>query len=79
MSRDLAKAADHYRRMADADHRPDCHVEWAEGWDIRRRVTPNPDCPGCVTDTERDQWRRLADEAERHLADTTDTQEETLL
>ena len=70
---DLAKAAAHYRRMADAHHKPDCLVR---SGDYNRH---DPACPGCVTPAERALWRALAREAERHLARAADTQEETLL
>lgn len=60
---DLETFRDHARRMAAADHQPDCTGRNIFGDTIH----PEPTCPGCVTSTDRELWTRLADEADAFL------------
>lgn len=67
---DLTAFRDHCRAMADARHRPDC-----PGRDPHRSyLKPDPKvCRGCVTETDRALFVRLADEVDTYLAgDLTD-------
>lgn len=63
---ELSVFAAHARTMVTADHRPECWGTELRHWGPLK-VRPNPECPGCVTDAERDLWRRLADEVDAYL------------
>lgn len=92
----LTAFRDHARRMAEAEHKPDCpHVTavepyWPPGgwapidadgnWDVGGTgihglgwLGPKPEwspppCDGCITDADRAQWRRLANEVDDYRA-----------
>ena len=67
----------HARAMAEAEHKPECErrvPDWLHARDMHFYFTgyddpgPRPEpCPGCITDDERELWRRLADEADEYL------------
>ena len=69
MSTDLEDFGAHARYMSTAEHRDDCRAE--DAWGLRHIVPrwehPDPTCPGCVTDTDRALWARLADEVDAWL------------
>lgn len=73
---DLERAAAHARAMTTATHTPACEqrlADWRHDYAMHRMFGgldpgPKPVCDGCVSDTDREQWRRMADEAEAHLA-----------
>ena len=61
---DLTTFRDHARRMAEAEHKPECkRPRPVYGW----ATSATPPCPGCVTDADRALWRRLADEVDAYL------------
>lgn len=69
---DLQAFAAHCRAMSTAKHTVDCVERLAE-WRRRSALSyrlrqPKPECTGCVTDTDRALWTRLADEADAFLA-----------
>lgn len=79
MSTDLEQTRDHARKMAGAEHRPDCRGqrpartcptpnEPHPEHDLARWITCLGWCPGCVTDAERALWSQLADEIDAYLA-----------
>ena len=70
---DLTGFRDHARRMATATHTPDCTTLQPTRWGGTRTVHPDPTCPGCITDTNRALWVRLADEADNYLDRHQDT------
>ncbi len=84
---DLTVAAAHYRRMAAAEHKPECaslgpksrpvwDVNYDDGIPSSMRwvgvIIPRPGCPGCNPQTDRDLFARLADEIDAHLAPQPD-------
>lgn len=64
MATELEQTRDHARRMAVADHAPECYGR-AAPW---LKLTPRPGCRECVTDADRALWRAIADEIDAHLA-----------
>lgn len=64
---DLAADRDHYRRMADADHKTECG-EWTPGRWRDHYVHPKPGCGGCNPAADRALFKRLADEIDSYLA-----------
>jgi hypothetical protein len=57
---DLTDSRDHFRKMQDALHKPGCLAQ--------------PRCDGCITQPERDLFRRLADEIDTYLRPSDDDQ-----
>lgn len=72
---DLERFRDHARRMATAEHKPECTSlipgEWRYPRNALSMAGPTwwepPACPGCITDAERVLWARLADETDAYL------------
>lgn len=64
---DLAAFAAHCRVMAGSDHKPTCVGHLPTRWGWAREQRPDPRCPGCVTDADRELWTRLADEVDAYL------------
>lgn len=78
----LTDTRDHCRRMATAQHKPECpslerrRDRWALA-DDNSHLTwvpapPRRECAGCVTDTDRALFARLADEIDRYLGAARD-------
>jgi hypothetical protein len=63
VSGELAAYARHCRQMSNATHWPDCTGLTGHP---PRRVTPDPACHGCVTESGRALWTLLAAEAEAY-------------
>ena len=53
--------------MATAPHSPECWADVKDPWGWQKRVYPNPECIGCISDTDRTLWARLADEIDTYL------------
>jgi hypothetical protein len=69
---DLRTFRDHADRMATAEHKPECQrlgYKTIHGRTFYRTESPDPLCPGCVTEADRVLWRRLADEVDAYLSD----------
>lgn len=80
MRRDLATFREHARQMAVADHVPECpgtpervaaHAKGVRGYrrlfgEDHPKATPVEPCPGCVSDSDRELWKRLADEVDTY-------------
>jgi hypothetical protein len=66
---DLTQFRDHCRKMATARHLPECSFTPPRHMYAQR---PDPSCPGCVTDRERETWERLADEVDAYRAPQVD-------
>lgn len=72
---DLTQFAEHCKRMATAQHKPECRtLDWVrrDGWGRTDWVYPAPDCTGCVTDADRELFARLAAEIDAHMAPQVD-------
>lgn len=65
---DLEIARDHARRMSTAVHRDDCRGHQPSRWGWAREIHPDPACPGCISDDDRAEWARQADEIDAYLA-----------
>lgn len=63
---DLTDFAAHARRMATAQHKPECTSPQRPFFGYS--TSANPQCLGCVTDADRAWWQKLADEVDAHLA-----------
>ena len=66
MVSDLTVFRDHARKMATADHKPDCRKPETDvrGWRGRH---PDPACAGCNSVEDRALFGRLADEVDAYL------------
>ena len=64
---DLTAFRDHARKMAEAEHKPECRGTIEDRWGSSR-VWPNPECSGCNSAEDREWFRRLADEVDAYLA-----------
>jgi hypothetical protein len=60
---ELTTFRDHARKMAEAEHKPECPYGWADGSGL-----PDCPCPGCIPDADRALWARLADEVDAYLS-----------
>lgn len=69
---DLTAFRDHARTMSRRTHRPDCPL-WKKVGEFAHLCSdscthPEPRCPGCVTNADRELWKRLADEVDAYLS-----------
>lgn len=72
---DLTDFAAHARKMAAAEHKPECKTlrRWTSNlrWDSDLaafvEMTPRPVCPGCNPAKDRELFARLADEVDAYL------------
>ena len=71
---DLERELAHARRMATAEHKPECLIECRDWTGNRAFSLPGPSepggktpCPGCVTDSERALWAQLAEEYQQQI------------
>lgn len=65
---ELERFRDHAAQMATAPHSPECWADIKDTWGWQKRIYPNPECAGCISDTDRALWARLADEVDAYLA-----------
>lgn len=63
----LPDFAAHCRRMAVAEHKPECHAIGRDTWGAKR-IHPNPNCLGCNLAPDQALFARLADEVDDYLA-----------
>lgn len=66
---DLTAFRDHCRKMSAAQHLPECVLPRSGWW---KDIHPHPECPGCVTEGDRETWARLADEVDAYRAPQVD-------
>lgn len=64
----LEQMRDHARRMATAKHTDECEGHAPTHWGWAKALRPDPTCPGCVSDHDRELWAQQADELDRYLA-----------
>lgn len=63
---DLTAFRDHCRKMATAEHKPECKALVETRWQTRT-FYPNPDCGGCNPAADRTLFNRLAGEVDEYL------------
>lgn len=68
----LDQFRDHCRKMATAEHKPECAGHLPSRWGWAREIHPDPNCGGCLTDDDRALFALLADEVEAYQAPQVD-------